>query len=125
MDLDKEIARQIDRINGLERDILTRKASAADAKLPAEMRRARAGTLRKAIADLRKRREEVTARFDKEIAGYEAELKALETGPDVDIGGLRGGGTGGGGIRGGDLRRAAADTDDGTLGSQTRKPRKK
>lgn len=92
MELDKEIALQIARIEGLERDILARKPDADDAKRPEDMRRARAETVKRTISDLQKRREATIARFDAEIEGYEAELKALEDKRDIDIGGLRSGG---------------------------------
>lgn len=89
MKLDKQIALQISRIENLRTDVFERKTEATDAERPEKMRRERTETIRKAVADLHKRREATIARFDKEIAELEAELKSLDSSAKVDLGGTR------------------------------------
>ncbi len=87
MELDKEIALQIQRVETLQKEVFGRKPSGDDMKRPEDMRAERAETLRRAISDLRKRREQVNARFDAEIEDYEAELKSMESRKEFDLGG--------------------------------------
>lgn len=87
MELDKEIARQIKRVETLQKEVFGRKQSADDIKRPDDLRAERAQTLHRAITDLRKRRELVNARLDAEIESYEAELKAVEARTEFDLGG--------------------------------------
>lgn len=89
MELDKEIALQIKRVETLQKEVFGRKPSGDDVRRPEDMRAERVETLRRAISDLRKRREQVNARFDAEIEGYEAELKSVESRKEVDLGGAR------------------------------------
>ena len=87
MELDKEIALQIQRVETLQKEVFGRKPSGDDIRRPDDLRAERAETLRRAISDLRKRREQVNARFDAEVEAYEAELKSMESRKEVDLGG--------------------------------------
>lgn len=89
MQLDKEIAQQMARVEALQKEIFARKPSSDDVKRPDTLRKERAQTLRRTITDLQKRRDETVARFDAEIKSYEAELKTLEKEGKVDIGSIK------------------------------------
>ncbi|MGB3243014.1 MAG: hypothetical protein WBB25_00650 [Sulfitobacter sp.] len=90
MDINKEIARQIARIENIQDEVFQRKPSAEDAERPEAMRKERAANLRNAIKIQRKRRDEVISRMDAEIKDLEAELNSLESKSDIALGGLSG-----------------------------------
>lgn len=95
MTLDKRIAEHMERVNALQKEVFDRKPSPSDARLPEQLNRERAATVRDAIDRLQRDRRETLARFDAEITAREAELRELESSTDIDFGRQQSGSPGG------------------------------
>ena len=62
MELNKEIALQMARIESLQKEVFQREPTAADIERPEAMRKERSENIRNAINSLRKRKEDLIAR---------------------------------------------------------------
>ena len=87
MTLEKQIAEQMRRVETLQKELIQRGATAADANLPEEVKAERSAHLRGAIAALKREKAETADRFDAEIAARQRELKELERTSGLDLAG--------------------------------------
>jgi hypothetical protein len=92
MALEDAIAEQLKRIGTLQKEFIEKGATPDTAKLVQGLREERVTLLTNSVSQLKRDREVAIARFDKEIAARERELKDLQKPSDLDLVRRSGGG---------------------------------